>query len=51
MAPIEDKTREAILKWFGHVMRRASNAPLKMSERIILSDARGGTGERSSNRI
>ncbi|VFQ88977.1 unnamed protein product [Cuscuta campestris] len=29
MAPVEDKLREARLRWFGHVRRRNSDAPVR----------------------
>ncbi|VFQ60966.1 unnamed protein product [Cuscuta campestris] len=30
MAPVEDKLREARLRWFGHVRRRDANAPVEL---------------------
>ena len=34
VAPINEKMRENHLRWFGHVQRRATNAPVKKSELI-----------------
>ena len=28
MSPIDEKIRESCLRWFGHVQRRAINAPM-----------------------
>lgn len=39
VALIEHKTRGVRLRWCGHVIRRASYAPMKICERIILRDA------------
>lgn len=44
VTPIQDKKREAILRWFGHVVWRASDAPIRRCERISSRDARGGRG-------
>ncbi|VFQ71539.1 unnamed protein product [Cuscuta campestris] len=40
MAPVEDKLREARLRWFGHVRRWDANAPVRRCERITVI---GGT--------
>jgi len=34
VASIEDKLREARLRWFGHIRRRNTNAPVRRCERI-----------------
>ncbi|VFQ97358.1 unnamed protein product, partial [Cuscuta campestris] len=34
MAPVEDKLREARLRWLGHVRRRDADAPVRRCERI-----------------
>lgn len=39
VAPIEDKLRESRLRWFGHVVRRPSNAPVRACEKIVLENA------------
>lgn len=44
IALIEDKMREARLIWFGHIIRRTSDAQARRCERIILADARRGIG-------
>ncbi|VFQ94710.1 unnamed protein product [Cuscuta campestris] len=36
MAPVEDKLREARLRWLGHVRRRDANAPVRRCERITV---------------
>ena len=35
MASVEAKIREARLRWFGHVIRRSTDAPVRMCERLI----------------
>ncbi|XP_070013916.1 uncharacterized protein [Nicotiana sylvestris] len=42
MTPIEDKMREAWLRWFGHVRRRSTDAPVMRCERLTLEDLRRG---------
>ncbi|XP_070057152.1 uncharacterized protein [Nicotiana tomentosiformis] len=32
VSPIEDKMREARLRWFGHVRRKSTNAPVRSCE-------------------
>ncbi|KAF3624971.1 Long chain acyl-CoA synthetase 6, peroxisomal [Capsicum annuum] len=34
VASVEDKMREGRLRWFGHVMRRGTNAPVRRCERL-----------------
>ncbi len=34
VAPIDEKMREGHLGWFGHVQRKAMNAPMRKSELI-----------------
>ncbi|VFQ73641.1 unnamed protein product [Cuscuta campestris] len=41
MAPVEDKLREARLRWFGHVRRRDADAPVRRCERIKVSRGLG----------
>ncbi|VFQ71742.1 unnamed protein product [Cuscuta campestris] len=41
MAPVEDKLREARLRWFGHVRRRDADAPVRRCERITVIRGRG----------
>lgn len=42
VAPIDDKMKESRLRWYGDMIRRNSNTPVRRSERIVSSDARGG---------
>ncbi|XP_070043285.1 uncharacterized protein [Nicotiana tomentosiformis] len=44
MAPMEDKMREARLRWFGHVRRRRLDAPVRRCERLALTGMRRGRG-------
>ena len=41
---IEDKIREARLRWFGHIRRRNMDAPVRRRERIYRSDDRKSRG-------
>lgn len=50
MVPIEDKMREARLRWFRHIIRRESDALMSRSERIILRYARGRGGRGRPNK-
>ena len=34
VAPIEDKMRENCLRWFGHIRRRPTDAPVRNVEKI-----------------
>ncbi|XP_070031733.1 uncharacterized protein [Nicotiana tomentosiformis] len=44
VAPIDDKMREARLRWFGHVRRRSTYDPVRRCERLTLEDLRRGRG-------
>jgi len=44
VAPVEDKIREARLRWFGHVKRRNVNALVRRCEHINLMNYRRGRG-------
>ncbi|XP_060210151.1 uncharacterized protein LOC132637024 [Lycium barbarum] len=44
IASVEDKMREARLRWFGHVMRRDENAPVRRCERLASDGFRRGRG-------
>ncbi|XP_070032991.1 uncharacterized protein [Nicotiana tomentosiformis] len=41
---IDDKMREARLRWFGHVQRRSTNALVRRCERLALEGTRRGRG-------
>ncbi|XP_049380939.1 uncharacterized protein LOC125845470 [Solanum stenotomum] len=43
-ASIVDKTRKARLRWFGHVMRRSAEAPVRRCERLDVVGKRRGSG-------
>nr|XP_009775659.1 PREDICTED: uncharacterized protein LOC104225533 [Nicotiana sylvestris] len=42
VAPVEEKMREARLRWFGHVKRRSTDAPIRRHERLALGGKRKG---------
>ncbi|KAF3684224.1 putative pre-mRNA-processing factor 6-like [Capsicum annuum] len=42
VASVEDKVREVRLRWFGHVMRRATDAPVRRCEKLGLDGFRRG---------
>ena len=44
VAPIEEKIRESRLRWFGHVKRRSTVAPVRRCEFIALPDGKRGRG-------
>ncbi|XP_060182471.1 uncharacterized protein LOC132612165 [Lycium barbarum] len=45
VASMEDKMREARLRWFGHVKRRDTDAPVRRCERLAMDGfRRGGSG-------
>ncbi|XP_019236534.1 PREDICTED: uncharacterized protein LOC109216790 [Nicotiana attenuata] len=44
LALVEDKMREARLRWFGHVKRRSTEAPIRRCERLALEDMRRDRG-------
>ncbi|XP_070050346.1 uncharacterized protein [Nicotiana tomentosiformis] len=44
VAPIEDKMREARLRWFGYVRRRSIDAPVRRCERLTSEGLRRGRG-------
>ncbi|XP_070057622.1 uncharacterized protein [Nicotiana tomentosiformis] len=44
VAPIEDKMREARLRWFGHMKRRSTDASVRRCERLTLEGLRRGRG-------
>jgi len=41
---VEDKMREARLRWFGHIRRRSRDAPVRRCETIVHSDYRRSRG-------
>ncbi|KAF3653912.1 hypothetical protein FXO38_15424 [Capsicum annuum] len=42
--PVENKMREVRLRWFGHVMRRGMDAPVRRCERLALDGFRRDRG-------
>ncbi|XP_070004376.1 uncharacterized protein [Nicotiana sylvestris] len=44
VAPMDDKMREARLRWFEHVWRRSLDAPVRRCERLTLAGTRRGNG-------
>ncbi|KAF3625587.1 putative vacuolar protein sorting-associated protein 54-like isoform X3 [Capsicum annuum] len=49
VAAVEDKMREVRLRWFGHVMRRGTDAPVRRYERLALDGFRWvGVGRRNT---
>ena len=44
VTPIDEKMRESHLRWFGHVQRRAINAPIRKSELIPVEGTKRGRG-------
>ncbi|KAK4366848.1 hypothetical protein RND71_014728 [Anisodus tanguticus] len=41
---MEDKMREARLRWFGHVQKRDTDVPVRMCERLAIDGFRKGRG-------
>jgi len=44
VAPLEDKLRETILRWFGHVKRRSASELVRMCKVLDLLQYRRGRG-------
>jgi len=44
VASIEDKIREARLRWFGHIRRRLRDAPVRRCETIECPDYKRSRG-------
>ena len=44
VTPIEDKMRETIFRWFGHVKRRMVDAPVKRCKMIDITGGKRGRG-------
>nr|XP_016436653.1 PREDICTED: uncharacterized protein LOC107762784 [Nicotiana tabacum] len=44
VAPVDEKMREARLRWFGHVQRRSPDAPVRSCERLAIVGVRRGRG-------
>ncbi|XP_070036192.1 uncharacterized protein [Nicotiana tomentosiformis] len=41
VAPIDDKMREARLRWFGHIHRRSPDAPVRCEQLVVEGKRRG----------
>jgi len=41
---VEDKMREGRLRWFGYVMRKGTDAPVRRCERLALNDFKRSRG-------
>ncbi|XP_070029240.1 uncharacterized protein [Nicotiana sylvestris] len=44
VAPMDNKMKEARLRWFGHIQRRSTNAPVRRCERLAMVGTRRGIG-------
>ncbi|XP_033517730.1 uncharacterized protein LOC107832086 isoform X2 [Nicotiana tabacum] len=44
VAPLEAKMRELRLRWFGHVQRKSTDAPVSRCERLAVAGLRRGRG-------
>jgi hypothetical protein len=44
VAPIEDKLRENRLRWFGHILRRPKNAPVRRGEFFNMGETKRKRG-------
>ncbi|KAF3625339.1 putative GATA transcription factor 22-like [Capsicum annuum] len=44
VASVEDKMREVRLRWFSHVMRRGTDAPVRRCERLAFNGFKRGRG-------
>ncbi|KAL3363599.1 hypothetical protein AABB24_012720 [Solanum stoloniferum] len=44
VASVVDKLREVRLRWFGHVKRRCTDAPVRRSEGLVVEGTRRGRG-------
>lgn len=44
VAPMVDKMRETRLRWFGHLKRRCTDAPVKRCDRLTMMRTRRGRG-------
>ena len=44
MASIEDKIREARIRWFVHIRRRSMDAPVRRCEKLDLLDHKKSRG-------
>ena len=49
VAPIEEKMRESRLRWFDHVKRRSTAAPVRTCELIDLLGGKRGRGRPKKN--
>ncbi|KAF3664052.1 putative galacturonosyltransferase 7-like [Capsicum annuum] len=45
VASVEDKMREVRLRWFGHVMRGGSDAPVRRCDTLAMDGFRRGSGK------
>ncbi|XP_070013999.1 uncharacterized protein [Nicotiana sylvestris] len=44
VAPLEDKMREARLRWFGHIQRKSTETPVRRCERLAVVGTGRGIG-------
>lgn len=49
VASLVDKTREARLRWFGHVKRRCTDVQFRRCERLVVARVRRGRGRSKKN--
>ena len=49
VASVEDKIRDARLRWFGHIRRRSMDAPVRRCEKLDRSEYKRSKGRSKKN--